>query len=162
MKMQRPNPVLEEILRLLSEPSLRGLATLRHYPMERQIYARFGRCGFAIDLLMEKDHAKRHVSVLVEAVADSSAKGVKKSYDKAKGRITCIVAEITSKGIKYKTIKSKYSNAKELFGYVEKVRTAFYERYRSLKPGIPPGKESVPGEIFHAAGIPDTELFLGV
>jgi hypothetical protein len=160
--MQKSNKVLEEVLRLLSEPSLKGLATLRHYPMERQIYARFGRCGFAIDLLFEKNHEKKHMSVLVEAVASSSAKTMRKTYDKVGGTITCFIAEITKDGIRYRTIKSRYSNAKELFEYVERVRTAFYERYRSLKPGLPPGKEAVPGEIFHAAGIPDSELFLGV
>jgi hypothetical protein len=160
--MQKSNRVLEEVLRLLSEPSLKGLATLRHYPMERQIYARFGRCGFAIDLLFEKNHEKKHMSVLVEAVASSSAKTMRKTYDEVGGTITCFIAEITKDGIRYRTIKSRYSNAKELFEYVERVRTAFYERYRSLKPGLPPGKEAVPGEIFHAAGIPDSELFLGV
>jgi hypothetical protein len=162
--MQKSNRVLEEVLKLLSEPSLKGLATLRHYPMERQIYARFGRCGFAIDLLFEKDYEKKHMSVLVEAVASSSAKTRtrRKTYDKAGGTITCFIAEITKDGIKYRTIKSRYGSAKELFDYVERVRTAFYERYRSLKPGVPPGKEAVPGEIFHAAGIPDSELFLGV
>jgi len=160
--MQKSNRVVEEVLKLLSDPSLKGLATLRHYPMERQIYARFGRCGFAIDLLVEKDHERKHMSVLVEAVASSSAKTRRKSYEKAGGTITCFIAEIMKDGIKYRTIKSRYSNAKELFGYVERVRTAFYERYRGLKPGVLPGKEAVPGEIFHVAGIPDTELFLGV
>ncbi len=160
--MYKSNIVLDKVLKLLNDPSLKGLATLRHYPMERQIYARFGRCGFAIDLIFEKGREKKHISILVEAMAYASSKGIKTSYEKSRGIITCIIAEISRKGIRYKVIKSKYNNAKELFTYVERVRASFYERYRSLKQGIPPGKEAVPGEIFHIAGIPDTELFLGV
>lgn len=153
---------MKAILGLINDPSLSGLATLRHYPMERQIYNRFGKCGFAVDLTLGRGPGRRHLSVLVEAEARGAARGRKRSYSSLPGRVTAVIADIGGGGITYKVMRGSYKDASELFEYVEKIRSVFYERYRVLKPEAARGIAKIGEEVFHAAGISDSELYLGV
>ncbi|MEM0381758.1 MAG: hypothetical protein QXJ88_01595 [Nitrososphaerota archaeon] len=148
--------IVAEVVKLISSPRTTGLATLRHYPMERRIYQRFGTCGFSLEILQSEGDKKRRFYVLVEARARGSAKGPKKSYERVGGDVRCVIAEDVDGVLKYRVLRGRYRNMAELFKSVEDVRSAFYERYRTLKPGV------AEKEIFHVAGIPDDELLLGV
>ncbi|MEM0444687.1 MAG: hypothetical protein QXY54_01770 [Nitrososphaerota archaeon] len=148
--------IVDEIVKLIKDPETVGLATLRHYPMERRIYRWFGACGFSLELVRYEGGRKRRVAVLVEARARTAGRGRLKGYEKSGGSVRCVIAEEVNGGLKYRVLRGSYRDMEELFGAVEAVRSAFYERYRALKPEI---KEK---EVFHVAGIPDDELLLGV
>ncbi|GEM_PF-331921 len=150
------NRIADEIVKLLNDPNLVGLATLRHYPMERRIYQKFGVCGFSLMLSFSGEVGSRIIYILVEARARGAGRSGVKGYEKAGGTVTCLFAEERGGRLSYRRIRSTYSSMEELFRGAEKVRTAFYERYRLLKPGFPAG------EVFHQAGIPADELHLGV
>jgi hypothetical protein len=155
--------IVREVLRYLEDRELTGLATLRHYPMEKRIYARFGRCGFALDIQLGSGENVRHVSVLVEAVARGSGRGRKKrGYDRTPGNVTAVFAEVTKDGISYRTMRAQYKDMAELFSYVEEVRAAFYKRYNELKLRSAEGMGKVEAEFFHSVGIKEPDLFLGV
>ncbi|MEM1954300.1 MAG: hypothetical protein QXP81_06670 [Nitrososphaerota archaeon] len=161
--MQRAGSrIVREILRYLEDEGLTGLATLRHYPMEKRIYARFGRCGFALDMQLGSGQGARRVSVLVEAVARGSGRGKKKGYEKAPGTITALFAEVERDGIKYRTMRGQYRDMNELFSYVEEVRAAFYRRYNELRMRGGEGMGRVEAEVFHSVGIKEPDLYLGV
>ncbi len=148
--------IVEEVVKLISSPSTTGLATLRHYPMERRIYQKFGSCGFSLEILQSEGGKKRRVYVLVEAQARGAGRGRKTGYEKVGGVVRCVIAEDVNGELKYRVLRGRYRNMAELFKSVEEVRSAFYDKYRALKPGV------AEKEIFHAAGIPDDELLLGV
>jgi hypothetical protein len=61
------NRIADEIVKLLSDPNLVGLATLRHYPMERRIYQKFGVCGFSLMLSFGGEGGSRIIYILVDA-----------------------------------------------------------------------------------------------
>jgi hypothetical protein len=148
--------ITNEIVKLLQDPNLVGLATLRHYPMERRIYQKFGVCGFSLALSFGDQVPARSVYLLVEARARSSGRSGVPGYDKAGGSVTCIIAEERGGRLRYRRMRGFYDSMEELFRGVERVRSVFYERYRLLKPGFRPE------EVFHAAGVPSDELHLGV
>jgi len=148
--------IIKEIVALISDPATTGLATLRHYPMERRIYQRFGSCGFSLEIVKSEGDAKKRVYVLVEAHAMGGARAGKRGFERVSGVVRCVIAEEVGGGLRYRVLRGTYRNMEELFKHVEKVRSAFYERYRELKPG---GYER---EIFHAAGVPSDDLHLGV
>ncbi len=154
--------IVREVLKYLEAEELTGLATLRHYPMEKRIYARFGRCGFALDVQLGSGENVRHVSVLVEAIARGSGRGRKKGYDRTPGSITAVFAEATKDGISYRTMRAQYRDMAELFSYVEEVRAAFYKRYNELRVRGAEGMGRVEAEVFHSVGIREPDLFLGV
>lgn len=148
--------IVEEIVKLIRDPNTTGLATLRHYPMERRIYRWFGTCGFSLELVRSEGQRRKRVSVLVEARAKGAGRGRSKGYEKSSGVVRCLIAEEVDGTLRYRVLRGSYRNMEELFGAVEAVRSAFYERYRALKPEV---REK---EVFHVAGIPDDELHLGV
>lgn len=153
--------VVESITQLIRDPRVIGISTLRHYPMEKRIYNRFGRCGFAIEVVMGEKGTKRAYAVLVEAKARSSGIDRSMTYDDEPGEIECLIAEISREGVRYTTLKGAYSNSAELFGYVEKVRSAFYEKYRALKVSKEEVEKLISEEVFHSAGVDASDLFLG-
>ncbi|MCS7094502.1 MAG: hypothetical protein NZ988_01655 [Thaumarchaeota archaeon] len=154
--------ITSEVVRLLNDPALKGLATLRHYPMEKRIYARFGRCGFALDLLFDSGRETRHVSILVEAVASGSGRRGKRGFLKSQGTVTAHFVELVGNTRRYRTIRSAYRDADELFSQVEKVRAEFYRRYEEIRARVPEAVGRVEAEVFHSIGVREPDLFLGV
>lgn len=148
--------IVDEIVKMINSPNTTGLATLRHYPMERKIYQKFGVCGFSLEIVQSEGGVRKRIYVLVEARARGASRGRRTGYEKAGGEVKCVIAEDVGGVLRYRTLRGRYKNMEELFKSVEEVRSAFYERYRALKPGM------TEREIFHAAGIPDDELHLGV
>ncbi|MCS7118210.1 MAG: hypothetical protein NZ957_05450 [Thaumarchaeota archaeon] len=154
--------ITSEIVRLLNDPSLRGLATLRHYPMEKRIYARFGRCGFALDLQFDSEGGTRHVSILVEAVAKGSGRGGKRGYLHSQGTATAYFVELVGNSRRTRVMRSTYRNLDDLFSQVEKVRAEFYRRYEEVRARVPEAVGRVEAEVFHSIGVREPDLFLGV
>ncbi|MCS7142978.1 MAG: hypothetical protein NZ920_04185 [Aigarchaeota archaeon] len=153
--------ILEQILSLIEAPNVVGISTLRHYPMERKIYSRFGRCGFAIEVVVSSEGSKKVYSILVEARARSSGVDRDRSYDPEPGQLECLIAEFTNGRVTYKTYRGEYSNSNELFSYVERVRSAFYSKYRRLRSLRTGEDRLVSEEVFHAVGIDASDVLLG-
>lgn len=154
--------IVKEIVSRLNDPSVVGLATHRHYPQERIIYEHFGRCGFSVDIMLAGRAARGRTYILVEAVADRSYR--QGSYDNSPGRITCLVVEETGEKRRQLVKKGNYSNKKELFEAVEKIRRSFYNKYNRLRE-ISGRKKDVPKvseEVFHEVGISASDIYLGV
>jgi len=157
----RELPVTREIIEIISRPNVVGLATHRHLPHERAIYLKHGRCGFAVDVVVEENGVRKLYSILVEAEVKRTRRKFK-SFMELGGTIYYQLSEKLEDGFKIKRRKLTYRNGEELFHQVELVRSAFYEKYRELKTkeGVEPSKISE--EIFHAAGIEPNEMLLGV
>ena len=157
----RELPVTREIIEIISRPNVVGLATHRHLPHERAIYLKHGRCGFAVDVVVEENGVRKLYSILVEAEVKRTRRKFK-SFMELGGTIYYQLSEKLEDGFKIKRRKLAYRNGEELFHQVELVRSAFYEKYRELKTkeGVEPSK--IDEEIFHAAGIEPNEMLLGV
>ncbi|MEM2872412.1 MAG: hypothetical protein QXX19_00010 [Candidatus Caldarchaeum sp.] len=153
--------IVDEIVKLVESEGVVGLATHRHYPREKIIYNRFGRCGFAIDVVKVENGRRRSYSVLVEAEAEA-VEGVFQSFLSLPGRIRYFISiqEDGAKKLKLKT--ETYRNAAELFERVERVRQVFYRVYNSLKQKHREELARVGEEVFHAVGLTADELHLGV
>ena len=78
--------VTREIIDLISNPNVVGLATHRHLPHERAIYLKHGKCGFAIDVLVEEDGIRKLYSILVEAEVERTRRKFK-SFMELRGTI---------------------------------------------------------------------------
>ena len=153
--------ITREIIEIISRPNVVGLATHRHLPHERAIYLKHGRCGFAVDVVVEENGVRKLYSILVEAEVKRTRRKFK-SFMELGGTIHYQLSEKLEDGFKIKRRKLAYRNGEELFHQVELVRSAFYEKYRELKTkeGVEPSK--IDEEIFHAAGIEPNEMLLGV
>jgi len=157
----RISSITKEIVNLISRPDVIGLATHRHLPHERAIYLKHGRCGFAVDILVEEDGGKKLYSVLVE-VSTKAAKRRVKSFMKLGGTVVYQLSERAEDGFRIrKRRRANYRNGEHLFKQVEIVRAAFYKKYRELKAREKVKPMKIKEEIFHAVGIAD-DLLLGV
>ena len=156
----RLSSIAREIIKLISRPSVVGLATHRHLPHERAIYLRHGRCGFAIDVLLREDGSEKLYSILVEAAAKPMKRRIR-SFMKLGGTVTYQLSERTEDGVRIKRRRASYRSGDQLFKEVEAVRAAFYKKYRELKAAERVEPIRVEEEIFHAVGISD-DLLLGV
>ncbi|GBC70146.1 hypothetical protein HRbin01_01854 [archaeon HR01] len=148
------------VVELIESPDVVGLATHRHYPHERMIYSRFGRCGFSIDVVKMEGGVRRMYSVLVEAEA-IRPQGPVKDFTRLPGRVTLIMAR-SGNGFTHTVSTAEYRSGDEFFSAVESVRQAFYRKYTSLRLKAPAAVESVGEEIFHQVGLTADELHLGV
>ncbi|MDJ0269522.1 MAG: hypothetical protein NXY59_03045 [Aigarchaeota archaeon] len=152
-----------EVVSLIESRDVVGLATHRHYPHERMIYSRFGRCGFAIDVVRMEGGVRKLYSILVEARADAGS-GLVRSFAELPGEVTYTIARISPEGVESSVKTARYRNAEELFQAVETVRQAFYRKYRELKAAEEKAAEPtrIGEEVFHQAGLSWDELNLGV
>lgn len=154
--------VTREIIELIRRPSVVGLATHRHLPHERAIYMRHGRCGFAIDVLVDEGGTRKLYSILVEAEASIKNEIKIESLMKLGGVIRYQLSEKTNDGFRMMRRELEYRDGEELFHQVDLVRSAFYEKYRELKARAGVGPAKIEEEIFHQVGIGPEELLLGV
>ncbi|MEM1655204.1 MAG: hypothetical protein QXY27_02590 [Nitrososphaerota archaeon] len=154
--------VTREIIELIRRPSVVGLATHRHLPHERAIYMRHGRCGFAIDVLVDEGGTRKLYSILVEAEANIKNEIKIESLMKLGGVIRYQLSEKTNDGFRMMRRELEYRDGEELFHQVDLVRSAFYEKYRELKARAGVGPAKIEEEIFHQVGIGPEELLLGV
>ena len=153
-----------EVAEFIEEENVVGLATHRHYPHERMVYTRFGRCGFAIDVVKQEEGKRKMYSILVEASAEKGKDPKVRSFNNLPGEALMTIAKIEEDGIKHETKKGRYGNAEEFFKAVEHVRQAFYRKYKQLK-AVEERKEietRIGEEIFHQVGLTGNELHLGV
>ncbi|MCS7129400.1 MAG: hypothetical protein NZ919_02005 [Candidatus Caldarchaeum sp.] len=153
--------VVDEIIGLVESEGVVGLATHRHYPREKIIYNRFGRCGFAIDVVKIEKGQRKNYSVLVEVEAEAE-EGVYQSFLDLPGRIRYFLSVQDNLAKKITMRTETYRNASDLFEKVEKVRQAFYRVYNSLKQKQREEVAKVGEEVFHAVGLTADELHLGV
>lgn len=153
--------ITREIVRLISGENVVGLATHRHLPHERAIYQRHGRCGFAVDVVVEENGGRKLYSVLVEAEAKPRKK-LWKSWMEHGGAVTYYLSTRHDETIKVKKKRANYRNGDHLFKQVEAVREAFYRKYKELKARERVEPVRVEEEIFHMVGIGEKDLFLGV
>ncbi|MEM1711768.1 MAG: hypothetical protein QXU12_05185 [Nitrososphaerota archaeon] len=154
--------VTREIIELIRRPSVVGLATHRHLPHERAIYMRHGRCGFAIDVLVDEGGTRKLYSILVEVEANIKNEIKIESLMKLGGVIRYQLSEKTNDGFRMMRRELEYRDGEELFHQVDLVRSAFYEKYRELKARAGVGPAKIEEEIFHQVGIGPEELLLGV
>lgn len=161
MVKERVLPVTREIVELISRPEVIGLATHRHLQHERAIYLKHGKCGFAIDVVLQEGEEKKLYSILVEAEVKRTGRKFK-SFMELGGTVIYQLSEKVGDTFKIKRRKLAYRNGDELFHQVDLVRSAFYDKYRQLKAaeGVEPQK--IYEEIFHAVGISPDEMLLGV
>ncbi|MEM1945972.1 MAG: hypothetical protein QW614_03620 [Candidatus Caldarchaeum sp.] len=153
--------ITEEIISLIESHDVVGLATHRHYPRERIIYSRFGRCGFAIDVVKMEKGSRRTYSVLVEAEAEAAGDHVE-DFLRFPGKIRYFLSVDERGGKTIKVKNDTYKDASDLFSRVERVRQVFYRVYHSLKQKHREEITKVGEEIFHAVGLTADELHLGV
>lgn len=153
--------ITDEIVSLITSDNVVGLATHRHYPREKIIYTRFGRCGFAIDIVKMVDGTRKTYSVLVEATAEQTS-DVVQDFLNLPGKVVYTLSLQTGSGKILTTKTATYTNGEDLFSRVEKVRRAFYMVYNKLKEREKPGISRVSEEVFHAVGLTADELHLGV
>lgn len=153
--------ITSEIVSLLSGDNVVGLATHRHLPHERAIYARHGKCGFAVDVMIEESGKRSLLSILVTAEARPRKKIVE-DWMKHGGVVTYYLTSMTEKGFKVRRKTSTYENGEELFRQVEEVRQAFYRKYKELRMKQEAAPTGVEEEVFHMVGIEERDLFLGV
>lgn len=154
--------IVKDIVSRLNDAGVVGLATHRHYPQERIIYDHFGRCGFSVDIVFAGRTSRGRTYMLVEAVADRVSR--QGSYDNSPGRITYLVVEETGESRRQFVKKGSYSNKRELFEVVEKIRRNFYNKYNRLRE-ISGRKKDIPKvseEVFHEIGISASDIYLGV
>ncbi|MCD6235817.1 MAG: hypothetical protein J7J94_02330 [Thaumarchaeota archaeon] len=153
--------VTKEIVNLISGKNVVGLASHRHFQHERAVYLRHGKCGFAIDVVVEDKEGRKLYAVLVEAEAKRTRRKFK-SFMELGGTVTYQLSEKAGDKLKIKRRKLTYRKGEEFFKQAELVRAAFYEKYRELKlaEGVEPAK--IDEETFHAAGISPDETLLGV
>jgi len=157
----RLSQITKEIVKLISRPDVVGLATHRHLPHERAIYLRHGKCGFAVDVVVEENGVKKLHAILVEAEAKPKKKRWR-SWMELGGTVTYILSEKLEDGFKVKRRRAKYRNGEHLFRQVEAVRAAFYEKYRELKAREEVRPVKIEEEVFHMVGMEERDLFLGV
>ncbi len=150
----------EEVVALIESPDVVGLATHRHYPHERMIYSRFGKCGFSIDVVRLENGRRRLLSLLVEAEADKTG-GIIRDFNTLPGKVTLTLASFED-GVEHTVKTGRYSSGNEFFSAVEAVRQAFYRKYTALKLKTPSMAAKVGEEIFHEVGLTADELHLGV
>lgn len=153
--------IIDEIIGLITSENVVGLATHRHYPRERIIYSRFGRCGFAIDVVKNVDGVRKTFSVLVEAYVDTASDKVEDFY-KLPGKILYILSSPSDGGRVLKRREAAYRDGEDLFSRVERVRRSFYSVYSRLKEKEKEAVTRIGEEIFHAVGLTADELHLGV
>jgi len=153
--------ITKEIVELIMSDDVVGLATHRHYPRERMIYSRFGRCGFAIDVVKMVRGVRTIHSVLVEAEASVSSDFVQ-DFLSSPGKVVYTLSVQTASGKTLKRKTAEYRDAEDLFNRVEKVRRAFYTVYNKLKEKEKAPVTKVGEELFHAVGLTADELHLGV
>jgi hypothetical protein len=153
--------IADEIVELIESEGVVGLATFRHYPREKMVYGRFGRCGFAIDVVRREDGFVKTYSVLVEAEAKIGGVPVK-DFSNLPGRVVYTLSVETGEGRRLERKEESYVNAADLFSRVERVRQAFYRVYNRLKEMERGGVSKVGEEVFHAVGLVSDELHLGV
>lgn len=153
--------VTDEIISLITAENVVGLATHRHYPRERIIYSRFGRCGFAIDVVKMVDGVRKTFSVLVEAYVDTSSDKVE-DFFKLPGKILYTLSSPSDGGRVLKRREAAYRDGEDLFSRVERVRRSFYSVYSRLKEKEKEAVTRIGEEIFHAVGLTADELHLGV
>ncbi|MEM4280684.1 MAG: hypothetical protein QW470_01570 [Candidatus Caldarchaeum sp.] len=156
-----PDAITDEIIRLIESEGVVGLATHRHYPREKIIYTRFGRCGFAIDVVKIENGLRRTYSVLVEAEAQAPGDFVE-DFLSLPGRVRYILSVGESGGKTLKVKNDTYRDASDLFESVERVRRVFYRVYHGLKQKHREEVARIGEEVFHAVGLTADELHLGV
>lgn len=156
-----PDAITNEIISLIESPDVVGLATHRHYPREKIIYTRFGRCGFAIDVVKFEKGRRRTYSVLVEAEVQAAGDRVE-DFLKLPGKIRYVLSVGENGGRTLQVRNDSYKDASDLFSRVEMVRQAFYRVYHGLKQKHREEVTKVGEEIFHAVGLTSDELHLGV
>lgn len=154
-------PITREIVEMISKPNVVGLATHRHLQHERAIYLKHGKCGFAVDVVLQDGGGKKLYSILVEAEVKRTKRKFK-SFMELGGTIIYQLSEKVGDTFKVKGRRLAYRSGEELFHQVDLVRSAFYDKYRQLKAaeGIEP--QRIEEEIFHAVGISQDEMLLGV
>ncbi len=157
----RLSDIAREIIGLITGPNVVGLATHRHLPHERAIYMRHGRCGFAVDVVVEEDGERRLYAVLVEAEAKATKKRWR-SWMELGGQVTYTLSVKTGDGFKVRRRRARYRNGDHLFKQVEAVRSAFYEKYRELKMREQVEPAKIEEEVFHMVGMGERDLYLGV
>ena len=150
----------EEVVALIESPDVVGLATHRHYPHERMIYSRFGKCGFSIDVVRLENGRRMLLSLLVEAEADRPS-GPIMDFNMLPGKVTLTLARFGD-GVEHTVKTGRYSDGREFFAAVEAVRQAFYRKYTALKLKTPSMAAEVGEEVFHEVGLTADELHLGV
>lgn len=116
--------LVKDVISRIEDRRVIGLATYRHYAQELMIYEKFGRCGFAISIIVMDGGRRVTQDLLVEAEARSK----KGPFKSSGGTVSYMLLQEESGKKKLRVLKASYRSQAELFRWVNKVRDAFYRR----------------------------------
>jgi hypothetical protein len=112
--------IVEDMLAKIEDKHVIGLITYRHYAEELALYEKFGRCGFAITVVMANG-GRIAYHMLVEVEKDFRHK-------EAGGTVKYMLLKEEGGKRTLNVVKARYRTRKELLRSVEKVRRSFYRR----------------------------------
>ncbi len=112
--------IVEDMLTKIKDKHVIGLITYRHYAEELALYEKFGRCGFAISVVMANG-GRIAYHMLVEVEKDFKRKV-------AGGTVKYMLLKEEDGKRTLSVVRARYRSRGELFRSVEKVRRSFYRR----------------------------------
>lgn len=112
--------IVRDILTKIEDKRVIGLITYRHYAEELSLYEKFGKCGFAISVVMANG-GRITYHMLVEVERNSRDR-------KADGIVRYTLVREEGGKRKLTVMKARYRNQVELFRSVDKIRRSFYRR----------------------------------
>lgn len=112
--------IIEDILAKIEDKRVIGLITYRHYAEELALYEKFGRCGFAISVVMANGGRVTY-HMLVEVEKDLRGR-------EASGTVRYMLLKEEGGKRKLRVMKAKYRSRADLLRSVERIRRSFYRR----------------------------------
>ncbi|MCS7136592.1 MAG: hypothetical protein RMJ14_05640 [Nitrososphaerota archaeon] len=112
--------IIEDILAKIEDKRVIGLITYRHYAEELALYEKFGKCGFAISVVMA-DGGRITYHMLVEVEKDSRSK-------EAGGNVRYVLLEEEEGKRKFSVVKASYRSREDLLKSIDRIRKSFYRR----------------------------------
>lgn len=112
--------IVEDMLEKIEDRNVIGLITYRHYAEELALYEKFGRCGFAIGIVMANG-GRTTYDMLVEVEKDFRGRGTG-------GTVRYILSKEEGGKRTLSIVKARYRSREELLRSVDRVRRSFYRR----------------------------------
>ncbi|MEM0090004.1 MAG: hypothetical protein QXP86_00445 [Nitrososphaerota archaeon] len=112
--------IVEDILTKIEDKRVIGLITYRHYAEELALYEKFGRCGFAISVVMANG-GRITYHMLVEVEKDLRNR-------KAGGTVRYVLLKEEGSKRKLDVVKARYRSRIDLLRGVDRIRRSFYRR----------------------------------
>lgn len=113
--------IIKDVLAKIEDRRVIGLITYRHYAEELALYEKFGRCGFAISVVMTNGGGRTTYDMLVEVEKDFRSRGTG-------GTVRYVLSKEEGGKRTFSVVKARYRSKEEFLRYVDRVRRSFYKR----------------------------------